>query len=179
MAGYNVRGDVLAQGVNAYVFADLSDDTGSGAVLIGFVDNWSIRKTMNTQEARVVGEILPVSIDVTGISTQVTLSGFVPSKTLIDSGEAVRGAGGEANGVRLSLASFNPADEQYINGNVITKIAYLDVRDKRFGGAILAATHWLTPQTYSLQGNAQGYTKADMTLASIGMDNGSDYKQLI
>lgn len=179
MAGYNVRGDVLAQGVNAYVFADLTDDTGSGAVLIGFVDNWSIRKTMNTQEARCVGEILPVSIDVTGIQTQVTLSGFVPSKNLIKSGESVRGSGGEVSGVKLSLSSFNPSDENYINGNVITKIAYLDVRDKRYGDAILACVRWLTPQTYSLQGNAQGYTKADLTLAGIGMDNGSDYEQML
>lgn len=179
MAGYNIKGDVLAQGVNAYVFADLIDDSGSGAVLIGFVDNWSIRKTMNTQEARVVGEILPVSIDVTGIQTQVTLSGFVPSKNLVTSGIAVRGAGGEVDGERLSLASFNPTDESFINGNVITKIAYLDVRDKRYGDAILACVRWLTPQTYSLQGNAQGYTKADLTLAGIGMDNGADYHQLL
>lgn len=179
MAGYNVRGDVLAQGVNAYVYADLVDDTGGGAVLIGFVESWSIRKNINTQEARVVGEILPVSIDATGISTQVTLSGFIPSKTLVESGIAVRGSGGEVDGQRLSLASLNPDDEQYVNGTVLTKIAYLDVRDKRYDGAILAGVQWLTPQSYSLQGNAQGYTKADVTFACIGMFNGAGYKQMI
>ena len=65
MASYNVQGDVLLQGTNNWIRVDMEDENGSNPVKIGFVQNWNIRKDLQTNEARVIGELVPVSIDVT------------------------------------------------------------------------------------------------------------------
>ena len=99
MASYNVQGDVLLQGTNNWIRVDMEDENGSNPVKIGFVQNWNIRKDLQTNEARVIGELVPVSIDVTGISVAVNFTGFIPTKEVASKGINVRGGGGKVHGV--------------------------------------------------------------------------------
>lgn len=173
MAGYNVKGDLLAQGINALVRIDPDDDNGSNPVVIGFVQNAQIRKAINVQRAEVIGEILPVSLDPTGIQTSVTLKGFIPSKGLIDAGVATARGGGE-----FTLKSFNPDDSKLIDNKVATKFPYMDIYDAKHK-CIIGSTTWLIATSYSDSVNGKGYVEADVSLEGIGYNNDSDYEQLV
>lgn len=170
MSKYNVKGDVLAIGTNSWVRVDLSDEAGSNPTKIGFVQSWSVRKNLQTSEARVIGEIVPVSIDVTGISVDVQLSGFMPSKSFLEEGVRTRGDGdGE-----LTLKSLNPDSDTLLTNKTCSKIAYLDIYDEKHG-AILAKVEWLTPVSFSDSGNGADYVKCDVSFKAIISENGSDY----
>jgi hypothetical protein len=175
MAGYNIQGDLLSQGVNCVVRVDPNSDTGEGAQVIGFVSEASIRKSINVQRAEVIGEILPVSLDPTGIQVTVSLKGFVPAKGLLDKGisTATRGGGNEAGG-NIQLKSFNPNDDDFIEKRVATKIPYLEIYDEKHKCSI-GYTTWLMATSYGDSISGKGYVQADCTLEGIGYWSGNDY----
>lgn len=164
------EGDKLAMGVKAWVYADMTDDSGANAKRIGFVSQWSIRKSIQTTEARCVGVVIPVSIDVMGISVEVSLSGFVP--TVDTQNEGTKAIGG---GV-FSLKYFNPATGNVLTSTNSQKIPYLAIVDETHDNTILSYAKWLTPTAYNESGSAQDYIKCDVTLKGIQTDNGSDYE---
>jgi len=173
MAGYNVGGDVLAQGINCIVRADPDDESGGSPQEIGFVSEATIRKTISLQRAEVIGEILPASIDPTGITVNVDLKGFIPSKSLCDEGvDSVRGGGS------LHLKSFNPNDQDFLEKNVATKLPYLDLYDDKHQ-CIIGYVNWAIPSSYSDTINGKGYVIANCSMEAIGYDNGTDYQSAI
>jgi hypothetical protein len=174
MAGkYNPNGDILAQGVNVFIRADVDDENGSNPQIIGFVETYSIRANITLQRAECVGEILPVSLDPTSVQVTVSLSGFIPAKNLIDQGiDSVRGGG------KLVLKFFNPDYQKLVDTKVITKIPYLDILDSKHK-SIIGSTTWLSPTSYQDGGQGKGYVKSDVTLEGIGYNNGPDYKSVI
>ena len=169
MAGYNVQGDLLAQGINCIVRVDPDDESGGNPLEIGFVSEASIRKAINIQRAECIGEILPISLDPTGIQVSVTLRGFVPSKNLVDAGiQSARGGGS------IHLKSFNPNDAKLIDTKVATKIPYLDLYDEKHQ-CIIGYTNWLIATSYDDSISGKGYLQANCTLEGIGYENGTDY----
>ena len=163
------EGDKLSMGVKAWVYADMTDDSGSNATRVGFVSQWSIRKSIQTTEARCVGVVIPVSIDVMGISVEVSLSGFVP--TVDTQKEGTKAIGGGA----FSLKYFNPATGNVLDSTNSQKIPYLAIVDETHDKTILSYAKWLTPTAYNESGSAQDYIKCDVTLKGIQTDNGSSY----
>jgi hypothetical protein len=169
MAGYNIQGDLLAQGINCIVRVDPDDESGSNPLEIGFVSEASIRKAINIQRAECIGEILPVSLDPTGIQVTVSLRGFIPSKSLVNAGiESARGGG------KIHLKSFNPNDAKLIDTKVATKIPYLDLYDEKHQ-TIIGYTNWLIATGYDDSINGKGYLQANATLEGIGYENGTAY----
>jgi hypothetical protein len=170
MAGkYNVAGDILAQGINCVVRIDTDDESGSNPQIVGFVADFNIRKSIGIQRAEVLGEILPASLDPTSIQTTTTLRGFVPSKNLIDAGlDSVRGGG------KFCLKSFNPDDERLADTKVATKIPYLDFYDEKHG-SIIGSTTWAISTNYGDSSSGKGYVMGDVTMESIGYNNGPSY----
>lgn len=172
MANYNVDGDILAQGVNTIVRIDF-DPSGSNPVEIGFVESWNVRRSFQTQKAEVVGEILPVAIDVVGIDVSVSLSGFIPTKAAVQSGiQDLRGGG------TYCIKSLNPQVEKLVDTKVITKIPYMDFFDKRHK-TVLSKVSWLTPTENGESSSGKSYLKTDASYTAIASDNGSDYEQII
>jgi len=173
MAGYNIDGDILAQGINCIVRADPDDESGSNPQEIGFVSEANIRKQINLQRAEVIGEILPASIDPTGISVNIDFKGFIPSKSLCIKGiDSVRGGG------KLHLKSFNPNDRNFIEKKVATKLPYLDLYDEKHQ-CIIGYVNWAIPSSYSDTISGKGYVIANCTMEAIGYDNGTDYESKI
>jgi hypothetical protein len=170
MAGkYNVSGDILAQGINCVVRIDTDDESGSNPQIVGFVAEFNIRKSIAVQRAEVLGEILPASLDPTSIQTTTTMRGFVPSKNLVDAGiESVRGGG------KFCLKSFNPDDERLVDTKVATKIPYMDFYDEKHQ-AIIGSTSWAITTTYGDSSSGKGYVMGDVTMESIGYNNGPSY----
>ena len=173
MAGYNTQGDLLAQGINCAVRADLDDESGSNPVKIGFVKDATIRKSINVQRAECISEIKTVSIDPTGIQVTVDLKGFIPSKGLVKDGiESARSGG------KIHLKSLNPNEAKLLETKVITKIPYLDLYDEKHQ-CIIGYCEWLTPTGYTDAINGKGYVEASSTLEGTGYENGTDYPEVI
>jgi len=174
MAGkYNAKGDILAQGINVIIRVDVDDENGSNPVEIGFVETYQIRANITNQKAKVIGEILPISIDPTDVAVTVSLTGFIPSKNLIDEGiDSVRGGG------KVMLKAFNPDVFKLTDTKVITKIPYLDIWDDKHQ-SIVGSTSWLVPASYQDGGQGNGYVKSDVSLEGIGYSNGPDYESII
>lgn len=168
MAEYNVQGDILAQGTNTWIRVDMADENGSNPVKIGFVQNWNIRKSLQTNKARVIGEIVPVSIDVTGVDVAVSFTGFIPTKDVATQGITCRGGG------NYSVKAFNPKCDNLLDTKVVTKIPYLELYDEKHG-TVINFVKWLTPTGYTESGNGSDYIKTDCTFEAILSDNGSDY----
>ena len=162
------EGDKLAMGVKSWVYIDVANENGSAQECVGFVSQWSIRKTIQTTEARCIGEVAPVSIDIMGISTEVSLSGFIPTVATQNEGTSARGGG------KFSLKYLNPATDKVLDSTNSQKIAYLAIRDNTHK-EILTVAKWLTPTAFNETGSAQDYIKCDVTLKGIESDNGSNY----
>ena len=170
---YNPEGDILAQGINVIVRVDTDDASGSNPQEIGFVESYSIRGNISVQRAECVGELLPISLDPTSFSVTVSLSGFIPNKTLLSRGiDSVRGGG------KVMLKAFCPDVYKIADAKALTKIPYLDLWDDRHK-SIIGSTTWLIPSSYQDGGQGKGYVKSDVTLEGIGYDNGPDYPSII
>ena len=174
MAGkYNAEGDILAQGINVVIRVDPDDSNGSNPQEIGFVESYSVRANITNQRAECIGELLPVAIDPTSVAVTVSLTGFVPSKPLIDKGiDTVRGGG------KVMLKAFLPDVFKLADTKVITKIPYLDIWDDKHK-TVIGNTSWLVPASYQDGGQGKGYVKSDVSLEGIGYNNGPDYESII
>ena len=170
MAGtYKVDGDILSQGINCVVRIDTDDESGSNPQEVGFVADFSIRKSIALQRAEVLGEILPASLDPTSIQTTTTMRGFVPSKKLMETGiDSVRGGG------KFCMKSFNPDDSRLIETKVATKFPYLDFYDKKHK-CIIGSTSWAITTSYGDSSNGKGYVMGDISMESIGYNNGPGF----
>ena len=166
--GYNIQGDLLAQGINCVVRVS-ENENGSNPIEIGFVSEASIRKAINIQRAECIGQILPISLDPTGIQVTVTLRGFVPSRNLVNEGITTKQ--GDAC---IHLKSFNPNDDKLIDTRVATKIPYLELYD-RDHDSVIGSTTWLIATAYDDSISGKGYLQANCTLEGIGYENGDDY----
>ena len=71
MADYNLQGDSLVQGKNCIVRAGAD---AASAKTIGLVQDFEMRAQFQTQKAEVLGEFLPVAIDITGVSVALHLA---------------------------------------------------------------------------------------------------------
>ena len=169
MGSYKVNGDLIAQGINIAVRIDTDDETGSNPQIIGLVQDVNIRKTISLQRAEVLGEILPASLDPTSVQTTTTMKGFVPNKALLDAGlDSVRGGG------VYCMKSFNPDDSRLVDTKVATKIPYMDFYDKKHK-CIIGSTSWAIATNYGDSSSGKGYVMGDVTLESIGYNNGPSY----
>jgi hypothetical protein len=169
---YNILGDTLVQGVNLQVYADFSDESGSGKELIGFVQDASMRKNIGVQRAEVIGELLPVSLDPQSVQTTVTLRGFIPSKNFLDNkgGSAPWGDGS------AYLKEFNPDESKIIDtlSFNFSKIPYLELYDKK-SKSVVGYTNWAIVTSFGESTSGKGYLAVDITLEGIGYSNGIDY----
>lgn len=162
---YNIKMGALVTGYNCWVRVG---DDASSAQEVGFVDSMRASKNVQTQRANVCGSLLPVSIDPVSFSVQISLSGFMATKEVYEGTATVNGSG------KVSLASFNPNDDDFANKGVVTKFSYIDFYDKKTGNIIAAFdTAISTAFNISVQGGS--YAKADITLEALRMTGGSEY----
>ncbi len=158
MVSYKSIGNGLVTGVHCVVRAGTSAAT---AKTVGLVSECSIRKQVQTQRAEVVGEMLPVSIDPTGISVNITFRGFVLKK-------------GVSFGDMYTPIEFNPDDDSMIQSQRVGKIPYIEIYDKN-SNTILGATEWAVITSFEESVNKQGYVSINCSFEGIGFLNGTDY----
>ena len=156
--GYKLEGDILAQGINCNVRIGTN---AADAKMVGFVQDYNVRKSMQTQKAEVIGEVLPVSIDITGISVTVSFKGFIPKK-------------GYKLDEAYTVKELNPNDDDIITDQKVVKIPYLELYDKK-NKCIIGSTTWAVLTSYDETLSGKGYPIASSSFESIGYKNGSDY----
>ena len=158
MVSYKSIGNGVTTGIHCIVRAGTS---ASDCKQIGLVSSCTIRKNIQTQRAEVIGEILPVSIDATGIQTTISFQGFVLKK-------------GVTFGDMYTPKEFNPNDDSIVADQNVKKIPYLEIYDQQ-AGSVIGCTEWAIVTSYEESVNKQGYVSINCSFESIGYSNGSDY----
>lgn len=166
---YNIANDLLVRGTSCWVRIG---NNAADAQEVGFVDSFRASKSIQLQEAAVCGSIVPASIDPQGIRCTLSLSGFIAHKTVYEGTQTFNGGG------KVSLASFNPDDDAFIEGEVITKFPYMDFYDKK-SKTIIASFTSVIPEQYNIAGNGGSYLKSDISARAIKMSSGKDYTTTI
>ncbi len=172
MADFDLKGDILAQGMNCIIRVDMNDAAGSNPIKVGAVSSYQARKNVSVNRAEVLGEILPMSLDATGVSVNISLRGFIPVKGCVGTFSHVRGGG------KHSLKAFNPDDEKLVDTKLATKFPYIDLYDEKHE-CVIGYSTYLIASSYSDNSSGKGYVEADVTLEGIGYWNGVDYESLV
>lgn len=162
---YDIAQDLLVRGTSAWVRVG---ETPANVKAVGFVDSFRGTKNMQLQRAAVCGSIHPASIDPQGISVSISMSGFVATKEVYEGTENYNGKG------NISIASFNPNDDAFVEGKVLSKFPYLEFYDAKSKKVIASFTS-VIPSSFSITVNGGSYIKADIQLEAIKMSAGSDY----
>ena len=167
MANLDLQSNLLVRGTSCWVrVGDTAADAASHYV--GFVDSFEATKNIQLQEATVCGSIVPASIDPQGIRCTLSISGFTATADVYNGTETYNGGG------HISIASFNPNDDDFISKQVITKFPYMDFYDKK-SGKIIASFSTAIAESYRVSGNGGSYVKANVSMRAIKMSSGTDY----
>lgn len=166
---YNIEQGLLVRGMSCFVRVG---NSAADAEIVGFTDNFSATKNIQTQEAMVTGSPYPASIDAMGIQITLSMGGFLAVPDVYDGTRTFNGGG------TVSLSSFNPDDESFVTNQVITKFPYLDFYDKK-EKAILASFAMVIPTSYGIQVSSGAYTKVNVQMKAIKMSGGKDYQKTI
>lgn len=172
MNNYDIRGGSLTQGHNCVVRVDLNDANGSNPVVIGMVESANFTANIEVSRADVIGCFTSASLDAVGISGNASLSGFIPTKSVLEGFEDVKGGG------KFSIKSFKPSNTRVIDSKLVTKIPYLDLYDEDNQSVISFLCHCI-PSRYNETAQGRGYLKCDINLEAILMENGVDYESEI
>lgn len=140
------------------------------AQAVGFVDNMRATKQIQLQRAQVCGAIMPASIDPQSINISVNLGGFVASPGVYTGTQAINGLG------TVSLASFNPDSDDFIQGTVAVKFPYMEFVDEK-SGIIIASFEDVIASSFAVTIQGGSYVKADIQLEALKMSSGADYQK--
>lgn len=166
MSKLQVQNNALVRGTSCWVRAGANANT---AKKIGFCDSFRGSKNLQLQRANVCGSIYPVSIDPSGVQTSISISGFIPTKKVIQQSDIDLNGKGEVN-----ITLFNPDETSFIENESITKIPYIDFYDEN-AKTIIVGFRDAVASTFNITGNGGGYVKGDLQLEAITMTGGVDY----
>ena len=157
-----VSENILAEGFRSYVRIGGS---ASDAKIVGFVEGYTMNEDYQVQEARVLGQIMPISIDAQGYSCNISLSGFIPSKEIY---EKIRG-GTAQMGYKLEkcLFSFVPDARELMDNAVIMKFPYLDFIENIQKPAVIAFAEGIIIANTSLTAQGTGYVKYNVSMRAL------------
>lgn len=156
----------LIRGTSCWVRA------GSGAAnakKIGFCDSFRGTKTTQLQKANVCGELYPVSIDASGVQVTLSISGFIPKKSILTSDATVNGKG-ENN---YTVTAFNPDSANFVT-NSLQDVPYIDFYDENQKAVLFSFTNAIA-SSFSVTGNSGGYIKGDLQMEAIDMNGSNTY----
>ncbi|MGP1414477.1 MAG: hypothetical protein ACTTJ6_00900 [Treponema sp.] len=162
-----VSENILAVGYNCFVRIG---NSANDAKNVAFVESYSITQDYQVQEARVLGQLMPISIDAQGYSCNINLSGFTPSPEIY---EKIRGGTAQMGyNLEKCLSSIVPNAREFMDSGVITKIPYIDfVTDIKNPSVLVHAEGVLIANT-TLTAQGTGYLKYSVSLRALVGENG-------
>ncbi|MGF7108259.1 hypothetical protein [Treponema pedis] len=157
-----VSENLLAEGFRCYVRIGTN---ASDAEIVGFVESFSMNEDYQVQEARVIGQLMPIAIDAQGYSCSISLSGFIPSKKVYD-----RMKGGTAQmgySLKNSLFTYAPDAREMIDSNTVVKYPYLDFIDCPTNKNIICSAEGIIVGNFSITAQSTGYVKGNVTMRAL------------
>lgn len=162
--------NALIRGTSCWLKAGKTNDA-KNMKTVGFCDSFRGSKNLQIQRAQVCGSIYPVSLDPQGVSVQISVTGFIPTKKVMDQSNLTLNGKGE-NSVPIVL--FNPDEKSFVENEQITKIPYICFYDEN-SDTVLATFKDCIVSTFNISVQGGSYVKGDMSMEAITMSNGTDY----
>lgn len=157
-----VSENIIAEGFRAYVRVGSSP---SDAQIVGFVDSFSMNEDFQVQEARVLGQVMPIAIDVQGYSCSISLSGFVPSKKVYDNLKNQNAQAGY--NFKKTLFTYAPDASDLMESSTVTKYPYLDFIDCPKEKNIICSAEGILVSNFSISAQGTGYIKANVSMRAL------------
>ena len=150
----NVQGTIIATGYNCHVRVGTN---AADAESIAMVTSFSATVDFQAQDAVVIGNLGPVSIDPQGWMCNITVDGFLPARKLLDGDRQYAGGGTRA------IMDFVPQRAQFMQSGAMPKIAYMDFYNQK-EGKVLASFQGvlITNSGINVEGNAYARNNVQM-----------------
>ena len=154
----NVQGAIIATGYNCHVRVGTNS---ADAESIAMITSFQANEDFQAQDAVVIGNLGPVSIDPQGYMCTITIDGFLPARKLLDGDRQYAGGG------TVAILDFVPTRAQFMQSGAMPKIAYMDFYNKK-EGKVLASFEGvlITSNGISIEGNSYGRNNVQMRALS-------------
>jgi len=154
----NIQGAIIATGYNCHVRVGTN---AADAESIAMITSFQANEDFQAQDAVVIGNLGPVSIDPQGYMCTITVDGFLPARKLLDGDRQYAGGG------TVAILDFVPTRAQFMQSGAMPKIAYMDFYNKK-EGKVLAAFEGvlITSNGISVEGNSYARNNVQMRALS-------------
>lgn len=157
----------LIRGSNCWVWAG---ESASKCVKIGYCDSFRASKSYQLQRANGIGELLTFSIDPQGYQVTCSMSGFIPTKSVV--GATTKNLRGQGD---ASLLCFDVSVDDYVEEKV-TKFPYICLKDKASDSVICEITDAIE-QNFNISAQGASYIKGDISFEAIDMNSPAEMKE--
>jgi hypothetical protein len=150
----NVQGAIIATGFNCHIRVGTN---AADAEIIAMATNFQANEDFQAQDATVLGNLGPVSIDPQGYMCTITVDSFLPARRLLGGDRQYAGGGTKA------IMDLVPTRAQFMQSGAMPKIAYMDFYNKR-DGVVLASFSGvlITSNGISAEGNSYARNNVQM-----------------
>lgn len=157
-----VSENIIAEGFRAFVRIGNSP---ADAKIVGFVDSFSFSEDFQVQQAGVIGQLVPISIDAQGYSCSLQLSGFVPSKKSYD---AIKNKSGQSGySFAETLFSYLPDAREMMDNERVDKYPYLDLVEDKNAKNIICHAEGILVSNVTITAQGTGYLKANVSMRAL------------
>jgi hypothetical protein len=159
MATPNVTGAIIATGYNCQVRVGTNH---ADAEAIALVASFQANEDFQVQEATVLGNLGPVSLDPQGYTCSITLDGFLPSKKFKDSPQY-------AESGKISIGDKVPDREDFALPGGMVKYEYLEFWNKR-DQKTLASFKGILITSYGISAEGNAYVRNNVQARALSMN---------
>jgi hypothetical protein len=158
MATPNITGNVIARGFNCFVRVGTN---ASDAQNVAFVTSFQATEDFQVQEATVIGNLGPISLDPQGYTCNITCAGYIPAKGI--TGGAIQ----YEDGGKISLMDIMPSRSKFMDEvSLESKIAYLDFYNKKQGKVLCSFTGVIFTSN-GISGEGSQYVRHNVQLRAL------------
>jgi hypothetical protein len=159
----NTTGTIIATGFNCQVRAGTSS---ADAKAIALVASFQANEDFQVQEATVLGNLGPVSLDPQGYTCSITLDGFLPAKGAIPGGEQQYSAD-EGKVAIANIVEKQTRENITLQGSLY-KTEYLDFYNKK-SGTVLASFNGVVLTSYGVSVEGNAYVRNNVQMRALEM----------
>ena len=162
MALPNTTGTIIASGYNCQVRAGKN---ASDVNAIALVASFQANEDFQVQEAMVLGNLGPVSLDPQGYNCTITMDGFLPAKGVIEDQQQYAADGGKT---AITDVVKDSTREKFMETADIQKIEYLDFYNKK-AQKVLAAFKGIILTSYGISAEGNAYVRNNVQMRALEM----------
>jgi hypothetical protein len=168
MALPNTTGTIIASGYNCQVRAGTNS---TDAKPIALVASFQANEDFQIQEAVVLGNLGPVSLDPQGYTCTITMDGFLPAKGVIGNQQQYSADDGKTS---ITDVVKDSTREKFMDTGGIQKIEYLDFYNKNAindtpKAKVLVAFKGVILTSYGISAEGNAYVRNNVQMRALDM----------